>query len=66
VACDGELDGSAIRVTVGGQQVEVCGEACAQALDEAQTAAGLGFAAGRPDIGTIEAEPARTAGPDAP
>ena len=39
-ACDCDLDGSAISVTVGGKTVEVCCEECADKLKEAQTAAG--------------------------
>jgi hypothetical protein len=38
-ACDSELDAEIITVTVGGQRVEVCCEACARALGEAQAAA---------------------------
>ena len=34
-ACDCPLDGDIIRVTVGGQTVEVCCEECAQKLREA-------------------------------
>jgi len=34
-ACDGELDANPITVTVGGNTVEVCCEACAQSLREA-------------------------------
>ena len=34
-ACDCEIDGSAITVTVGGKSVEVCCEDCAKALNEA-------------------------------
>ena len=34
-ACDCELDGAAIKVTVGGKTVEVCCEDCARALNEA-------------------------------
>jgi hypothetical protein len=34
-ACDCELDGAAIKVTVGGKTVEVCCEDCAKALNEA-------------------------------
>ncbi len=34
-ACDCELDGSAITVTVGGRTVEVCCEECARKLQEA-------------------------------
>jgi len=38
-ACDCELDSEAINVTIGGKRVEVCCEACATALGEAQTSA---------------------------
>jgi hypothetical protein len=34
-ACDYELDGNAIAVTIGGRVVEVCCEECAQQLREA-------------------------------
>jgi hypothetical protein len=34
-ACDCELDASSIRVTVGGNTVEVCCDACARKLKEA-------------------------------
>ena len=34
-ACDGELDENAIKVTIGGRDVEVCCEECAQKLREA-------------------------------
>ncbi|MDY6947098.1 MAG: hypothetical protein SXG53_15390 [Pseudomonadota bacterium] len=34
-ACDCQLDGAAIKVTVGGKSVEVCCEDCAKALNEA-------------------------------
>ena len=34
-ACDCEIDGAAINVTVGGKTVEVCCEDCAKALNEA-------------------------------
>jgi hypothetical protein len=37
-ACDCELDASAIKVTVGGNTVEVCCEDCAQSLREADAA----------------------------
>ncbi|HET6972105.1 MAG TPA: hypothetical protein VFH92_13340 [Phenylobacterium sp.] len=43
-ACDSELDADAIPVTVGGQRVEVCCEACARALGEAQAAVAAGEA----------------------
>jgi hypothetical protein len=38
-ACDCELDGNAIEVKVGGNTVEVCCEACARALKEADASA---------------------------
>lgn len=38
-ACDSELEGPAVTVTVRGQLVEVCCLACARALGEAQAAA---------------------------
>ncbi|SEP15742.1 hypothetical protein SAMN02990966_04169 [Rhodospirillales bacterium URHD0017] len=34
-ACDCELDGTAIKIKLGGNTVEVCCEACARALNEA-------------------------------
>jgi hypothetical protein len=34
-ACDCELDATAIKVKLGGNTVEVCCEACARALNEA-------------------------------
>jgi hypothetical protein len=34
-ACNCELDANAIKVTIGGQVVEVCCEECAQKLREA-------------------------------
>jgi hypothetical protein len=34
-ACDDVLDGNAIRITIGGKNVEVCCEECAQKLREA-------------------------------
>ena len=37
-ACDCELDANPIKVTVGGNTVEVCCEECAQALNEADAA----------------------------
>ncbi|MBW8814072.1 MAG: hypothetical protein JF588_11660 [Caulobacterales bacterium] len=37
-ACDSDLEGPAIAVSVNGQCVEVCGAACALALGEAQAA----------------------------
>ena len=41
-ACDCELEGETIIVTVGGRPVEVCCQACAQALGEADAAANEG------------------------
>lgn len=38
-ACDYELDGNAITVMIGGKEVEVCCEECAQKLGEAQKSA---------------------------
>jgi hypothetical protein len=38
-ACDGTLDGDAIEVRIGGNTVEVCCAACAQALNEADASA---------------------------
>jgi ribosome-binding protein aMBF1 (putative translation factor) len=38
-ACDCELEGEAISVTVGGRTVEVCCEDCARRLGEAHAAA---------------------------
>jgi hypothetical protein len=38
-ACDYELDGNAIQVTVGGRTVEVCCEDCARKLKEADASA---------------------------
>lgn len=38
-ACDYELDGKAIEVTVGGKTVEVCCEECAERLQEAHASA---------------------------
>ena len=38
-ACDCKLDGTAIKVKVGGKTVEVCCEECAAALKEAQASA---------------------------
>jgi hypothetical protein len=38
-ACDCKLDGTAIKVKVGGKTVEVCCEECAVALKEAQASA---------------------------
>lgn len=35
-ACDCELDGDAIKVTIGGRTVEVCCEECAQKLRDAE------------------------------
>src|SRR5690349_22987724 len=37
-ACDCELDGNAIKVTIGGHVVEVCCEECADKLREASAA----------------------------
>ncbi len=34
-ACDYELDATAIKVTIGGETVEVCCDDCAQKLGEA-------------------------------
>ena len=34
-ACDCELDGTTIKIKLGGNTVEVCCEACARALNEA-------------------------------
>jgi hypothetical protein len=34
-ACDGKLDANAIRVTIGGNAVEVCCDDCARKLKEA-------------------------------
>jgi ribosome-binding protein aMBF1 (putative translation factor) len=45
-ACDCELDGSAIKVKIGGNTVEVCCDECAQALNEAD-ASTSGKTAGR-------------------
>jgi len=39
-ACDYELDANAIKVTIGGNTVEVCCEECAQKLKEAYAASG--------------------------
>ena len=38
-ACDYPLDANAIRVTIGGNTVEVCCDECAQKLNEAQASA---------------------------
>ena len=38
-ACDCKLDGTAIKITIGGHVVEVCCEECAQKLREAHAAA---------------------------
>jgi hypothetical protein len=38
-ACDCALDVNAIKVTIGGQVVEVCCEECAQTLKEAKASA---------------------------
>lgn len=37
-ACDYELDGNAIKVTIGGKTVDVCCEECAQKLRETHAA----------------------------
>ena len=37
-ACDCELDGDPIQVTIGGNTVEVCCADCARALNEAEAA----------------------------
>jgi len=39
-ACDCELDANAIKVKIGGKTVEVCCEACSQALKEAHASSG--------------------------
>lgn len=39
-ACDCELGANPIKVTIGGQTVEVCCDECAQKLKEARAAAG--------------------------
>lgn len=39
-ACDYELDGNAIKVTIGGNTVEVCCEECAKTLREAYASSG--------------------------
>jgi ribosome-binding protein aMBF1 (putative translation factor) len=41
-ACDYELDGNAIQVTIGGKTVEVCCEECAEKLREAHASAASG------------------------
>ena len=38
-ACDYPLDGNAIKVTIGGNTVEVCCDECAQKLNEAHASA---------------------------
>ena len=38
-ACDYPLDASAIKVTIGGEAVEVCCDECAQKLGEAYASA---------------------------
>jgi hypothetical protein len=38
-ACDGRLDGNAIKVKIGGTTVEVCCDECAQELKEAGASA---------------------------
>lgn len=47
-ACDCELDCNSIKVKVGGRTVEVCCEACAQSLKEANASAS-GKETGRED-----------------
>lgn len=44
-ACDCEIEGEAINVTIGGEVIEVCCQECADALQEAHRAA-RGRAAG--------------------
>jgi ribosome-binding protein aMBF1 (putative translation factor) len=44
--CDDKLDGNAIKVTIGGNTVEVCCEECAQTLREAH-ASSSGRTSGR-------------------
>ena len=39
-ACDVELDANAIKVTIGGNTVEVCCEECAESLREAYASSG--------------------------
>jgi len=41
-ACDCELDAETIKVTIGGQTVEVCCEDCARALREADASTASG------------------------
>lgn len=38
-ACDCQLDGNSIKVTIGGKTVEVCCDDCARKLKEAHTSA---------------------------
>jgi len=38
-ACDGELDASAVELTIGGRVVEVCCDECAVRLKEAHASA---------------------------
>jgi hypothetical protein len=38
-ACDGKIEGEAIKVNVGGKAVEVCCEECAERLREARVSA---------------------------
>ena len=38
-ACDCELDANTIKVTIGGNTVEVCCDECAQKLNEAHASA---------------------------
>ena len=38
-ACDCQLDGSAIKVTIGGKTVEVCCDECAQKLKDGLSSA---------------------------
>jgi ribosome-binding protein aMBF1 (putative translation factor) len=44
-ACDCELDGNSIKVTVGGREVEVCCDDCARAVGEAQASAASALSA---------------------
>lgn len=41
-ACDCELDETPIKVTIGGNTVEVCRDDCAQALRESDASQALG------------------------
>jgi hypothetical protein len=45
-ACDCELDANAIKVKIGGNTVEVCCDACAQALNEADASTSSANTAG--------------------